>query len=83
MVTIIVVNGLMDRNREEVYKSIINKAFDIKDNGRLTYLMDTGKSSMMMDLHMSESLKIIRNMARESFLMFKMSKSFNKSMIMA
>lgn len=36
-------NGLMDKSKEEVFKSTMKKAIDIKGNGRLIYQMDKVK----------------------------------------
>ena len=70
-------NGLMDKKKEEVFKSTMKKAIDIKANGRLIYQMDKVRL-LTGTVHItSVDLKIIIGMEKDNIMIFRTKKQSN------
>lgn len=76
-------NGLMDKSKEEVFKSTMKKAIDIKGNGRLIYQM--GKVKLLTGtVHITlVYLRIIIGMERDNIMIFRTKRLSNNFIKMA
>ncbi len=68
------VNGLMGRNKEGEFKSIMKKVIDTKANGKLIYRMVKENLLIKMVLFILDNSKTTLNMVKENLMTYKIRK---------
>ena len=83
MVTITEANGLMDKNKEEVYKFTMKRVIDMRDNGKPIYRTVKGKSLIGMVHIILVDFRITIAMERDNFMILRIKRQFNNFTKMA